>query len=230
MAMGKKTILAVAFTLVLLASMLAGVQFVKVARANFGPRLDLKLTINSPQNMTYTERNVSLVGSTVAQVDNWNWKLMGNESYVSEDIGIKLDDRWIGNVDATSTRKIQLINFTEVREQKNEEGTVIFHNCFYNFTLPLKDLSEGSHLLVVNTDTDRAEISFTINTATPSPNITSSPSPTIEPTAKPTSTPNHQSGFLGTNLPLEYGYALLAVLVVLVVAGLSLAYFKKLRK
>jgi hypothetical protein len=55
---------------------------------------------------------------------------------------------------------------------------------------------------------------------------TSSPSPTIA----PTSTPQKQTGFLGTNLPTEYGYAIVAVLAVAVVAGLSLAYFKKLRK
>jgi hypothetical protein len=35
---------------------------------------------------------------------------------------------------------------------------------------------------------------------------------------------------LGTNLPVEYGYAIVAVLVIVAVAGLSLFYFKKLRK
>jgi hypothetical protein len=39
-----------------------------------------------------------------------------------------------------------------------------------------------------------------------------------------------QPGFLGTSLPLEYGYAIVAVLVIIVVAGLSLAYSKRYRK
>jgi hypothetical protein len=55
-------------------------------------------------------------------------------------------------------------------------------------------------------------------------------SSTIEPTAEPTPTPKQPSGFLGTNLPMEYGYAIIAVLVIVVVAGLSLVYLKKVRK
>jgi hypothetical protein len=62
----------------------------------------------------------------------------------------------------------------------------------------------------------------------PSPSSTLSPSPSA--TLAPTSTQKAQSGFLGTNLPTEYGYAIVAALVIIVVAGLSLAYFKKLRK
>jgi hypothetical protein len=49
----------------------------------------------------------------------------------------------------------------------------------------------------------------------------------IEPTPPPTTTP---PGFLGTSLPIEYGYAIVAVLGIIIVAGLSLVYFKKLRK
>jgi hypothetical protein len=63
-----------------------------------------------------------------------------------------------------------------------------------------------------------------------SPIISSSDEPTTEPSCQPISSPRQQSGFLGTNLPLEYGYAIVAVLVIIVVAGLSLVYFKKLRK
>ena len=58
----------------------------------------------------------------------------------------------------------------------------------------------------------------------------SSHSTTIVPIATPTVTPKQKTGFLGTNLPIEYGYALVTVLVIIIVAGLSLAYLKKLRK
>jgi hypothetical protein len=57
----------------------------------------------------------------------------------------------------------------------------------------------------------------------------STPSPTIEPTPEPTQA-SKQTGFFGTSLPVEYGYAIVAVLVIIVVAGLSLVYLKKLRK
>jgi hypothetical protein len=62
-------------------------------------------------------------------------------------------------------------------------------------------------------------------TSSPSPN----PIPTLSPTLEPTST-QKQTGFLGTSLPLEYGYVIVAVLVIIVVAELSLVYLKKLRK
>jgi hypothetical protein len=69
-------------------------------------------------------------------------------------------------------------------------------------------------------------------TPSPSPNPTSTPTlaPTIEPTIVQSTSPQQSIGFLGTNLPVEYGYALVAVLVIIVVAGLSLVYHKKLRK
>jgi hypothetical protein len=65
---------------------------------------------------------------------------------------------------------------------------------------------------------------------TSSPSLTQQPTPSPSPTAEPTSTPKQQTGFLGTNLPTEYGYAIVAVLVIIIVAGLSLVYFKKQRR
>lgn len=46
----------------------------------------------------------------------------------------------------------------------------------------------------------------------------------------PTPTPKPQSGFLGTSLQAEYGYAIVVAGVIIVVAGLSLFYSKKRRK
>jgi len=96
----------------------------------------------------------------------------------------------------------------------------------------------------------RQFVSFAVNSplTSPSPSIeilpsetpSSSPNPTPSPTLAPTvestsipeatSIPKQQTGFLGTNLPMEYGYAIVAVLVIIVVAGLSLVYFKKQRR
>jgi hypothetical protein len=69
--------------------------------------------------------------------------------------------------------------------------------------------------------------SFPSSTPSSTPLSTPTLAPTIEPTAEPSSTPKTPSGFLGTNLPMQYGYAVVAVLVIIVVAGLSLAYLKR---
>lgn len=46
---------------------------------------------------------------------------------------------------------------------------------------------------------------------------TSTP-PLTAPTTKPTATPNQQTGFFGTNLPAEYGYAIIGATIIAVVA------------
>jgi hypothetical protein len=74
------------------------------------------------------------------------------------------------------------------------------------------------------------ELNPTQSSPAPTSTATSNLSPAPSPIMEPTSTPKPPSGFLGTNLPAEYGYALVAVLVIIVVAGLSLVYLKKLRK
>jgi hypothetical protein len=66
-----------------------------------------------------------------------------------------------------------------------------------------------------------------LTTPSPSPSPTPVPtlSPTEAPTLEPTSTPKHQIGFLGTNLPTEYGYAIVVILLVGVVGVSLLLYF-----
>jgi parallel beta-helix repeat protein len=50
---------------------------------------------------------------------------------------------------------------------------------------------------------------------------------TLPPTEPP---PSQQPGFLGTSLPVEYGYAILAVIVVIAGAAAFLVYVRKIRK
>jgi hypothetical protein len=71
-------------------------------------------------------------------------------------------------------------------------------------------------------------ISTPQTSATPSPNASLGPlsSQTLEPIPKP----NQQTGLFGTGLPLEYGYAIVAVLVIIVAGASLLVYFKKLGK
>jgi hypothetical protein len=72
--------------------------------------------------------------------------------------------------------------------------------------------------------------SLSAPSASPSPSPSPTPSPTIKPTIEPTSTPKRTTGFLGTSLPKEDGYAIVAVSVILVAAGLSLVYFIRRNK
>jgi hypothetical protein len=117
-----------------------------------------------------------------------------------------------------------------------------------NFTIfgnaTLTGLSGGSHQLIVYA-IDSAGlvgqtklIQFAVNAtanepiSTSKPSVTRSPfpSPTFEPKVEPTSTPKPASGFSGTNLLVEYDYAIVAVLVIIAITGLSLVYFKRFRR
>jgi hypothetical protein len=77
-----------------------------------------------------------------------------------------------------------------------------------------------------------SEVEFTIaySSMEPSSRATPTPSSSPAPTIEPISTPKQPTGFLGTSLPTEYCYAIVAVLGIVVVAGLSVVYFKRLRK
>ena len=49
-------------------------------------------------------------------------------------------------------------------------------------------------------------------------------------TAPPTEHPQDQLGFLGSNLPLEYGYATVTIVAVIIAAAAFLLYFRKIKK
>ncbi len=72
----------------------------------------------------------------------------------------------------------------------------------------------------------------TMPTPTPSPTPSPSPSPTLQPQASsspiPTSKP--RTGFLGTSLPTEYGYAIVIVVAVVVIAAIALVLRRRLLK
>jgi hypothetical protein len=104
----------------------------------------------------------------------------------------------------------------------------------------LTGVSEGNHTLTVYAQdtlglvgaSDPTYFGVLVSSST----ATALNTPTLQPTASPvlspavpilTSTPSKEPGFLGINLPLEYSYALVAVLAIIVVAGLSLAYLKR---
>jgi len=112
------------------------------------------------------------------------------------------------------------------------------------FSIVLNDLTEGFHVVRISVTSETFYYPFESypfyvsfhrlgsNTEAITFSIAPQhiPSPTIEPTIEPTSTPKPHAGFLGTNLPTEYGYAIVAALVIIVVAGLSLFFYKKQRR
>ncbi len=89
----------------------------------------------------------------------------------------------------------------------------------------LTGLSQGTHTILVFANDTNGNVGssgptqFTVNTSTPS----SPPSPS----PSPISTAQQQSGFLGSSLPWEYGYALVAVVVILAVAAVVLVFRKR---
>ena len=95
-------------------------------------------------------------------------------------------------------------------------------NVTINGNITLSGLSDGLHSIIVyNNDVagdigTSSRVQFTVNTTKPSP----SPSPS----------PYQPTSFLGTNLPIEYGYAIVAVLASMVVVGAGLAFYFKKRK
>jgi len=105
-------------------------------------------------------------------------------------------------------------------------------NITISRNVTLTGLTDGIHTLIVYANDTVGNVGhsdlvqFTIDTSTPAPTLV----PTLEPTITPHPHGTMPTGFLGTNIPTEYGYAIVAILVIIIVAGLSLVYLKKLRK
>jgi hypothetical protein len=202
----------------LLVSISVGVQFVKSVKANYFPPWNSEIVIDTPQNATYASGNIALKGSIICITAD-----SGNNCSAQFWLDTKSIDSYESGVPLAGIKAIM-----------NSEGTTVAWYSFYNFTLPLSDLSDGSHIVTVNLVSYRqvspTTVSFTINTAQPTPLPSSTPNPSPFPIIEPTATPLPQSGFLGTNLPLEYGYAIIAAALIAVVALAVVALRKRYRK
>jgi hypothetical protein len=108
----------------------------------------------------------------------------------------------------------------------------------------ITEIPPGSHIVIFYaTDLSgnpwTSEV-FNLIIPQPTPAPTSIPSPsvspgrtlslTIEPSVEPSSTPKQQTGFLGTNLPGEYGYAIVVAVVVVVVLAVGALAIRRRRK
>jgi hypothetical protein len=232
--MSKKKLLAAAFIAVLIVSMLISATYVNEARAEIlGPlviRWDAfpsinEIEISTPRNTTYTESSVLL---------NFTLSIYGSIG----DVGYSIDG---GEVE-------RITNLTEIfQEPAPSLYLPPYVHTIYWGNLTFSDLSQGNHSITVYLGYQHlgshkryevysfASANFTISTPTlpteipfnPSPTEQPTPAPTLSPTLEPTSTPKQQSGFLGTSLPLEYGYAIIAVAVIAVVALVAVTLRKR---
>jgi len=253
--MVKKIVATIVFIVILLVSMLNGFQLVELTKANFiilptEPNTDPpQLIVHSPLNGSSYHGEVTLDFTLIKPV-SWEPQPTANGGKTLKVGGIANIHYIIDNLPEPHYLYEEETNPIALDELPRVS----------NFSKTIKGLPAGEHSiqLVVSSLTwyspDNSgiygtskppfyypnitiadTISFAIepeptSTISPSPSPSPTHTPIIEPTVKPTSTPKPQSGFLGTNLPTEYGYAIIAVLVVAVVAGLSLVYFKKIRK
>jgi hypothetical protein len=216
--MSKKKLVAFTAVLTLLVSTLLGGQFFNVTRGNMVPAYPLEIKMQSKSNVTYTTNSVSFDFEVVYYSDGFSW--------------YSLDGRSTGY---------------RVHEISRGSQSPVYgggQSYFYELNFAL---SNGLHTFVVHATQDvpgkakdaSATVYFTINSTSISPPlspsvVTTTPSPipsaAIEPTSEPTLIPKQQTGFLGTNLPVEYGYAIIAAAVIAIVAVAAIALRKRHRK
>ena len=215
MVVNKKRLITVVPVLLILAALIAQPQFSLTVSANSMPYYPFVILVSPPPmqsiNSSFTPITVRVIG--LSNIEHVDWLRYSLDGQSPVPLRFKAE---------ASTYPY----FIEISEN------------YYLYNLP-----DGRHTIVIEGETTSNKALslstyFWVDTtpASPSPTITPSPSPsptsapTIEPTAQPTSTPKQQSGFFGTSIPVEFGYAIVAVLVIVVTAGLSLGYYKRLRK
>ena len=224
--MNKNRILILALILVVSLSIL--VQADQFVRGNIFPPYnnddvsDPSVSIISPSNQSYSVNSVQLT-FTVTGADS------------SDIIKYSLDGTLKNQFYGSRTVSENLVSLTEGAHTVQIDVYYIGAKLDWSHSVMQEPAEKHQivHFSVVSlpsTSPSTEPSTSVISTQSPSP----SPIPTIEPTKTPTLTPTdtpiQQTGFLGTSLPLEYGYAIVAVLVIIVVAGVSLVYFKKFRK
>ena len=224
----KKALLTIIIVFTLLSLSLVNLSLIDTASAETGGSISFSsgITLYSPVNKTYNGENLLL---------NLSLHLAGNFASVDPNISMNysIDETYKGVVPLKSNGQMDMFTTAigTVNLPKLPQGSHCLTINLYGLN---QKTYEPKYLSYVNTVYFST---FGINptlsptaTPSPSPTLSPSPSPTSEPTKAPTSTPKQQTGFLGTNLPTEYGYAIVAVLVLAVVAGLSLVYFMKVKR
>jgi len=168
--MGKKTFMATTITSGLLISLIAGVQFVEVARANPFPTYPV-ISIESPTNKTYTANSLLL---NVTLLTQWDGLYFTSENRI---VNYCID--WKDSIQITPTE----YKFDAEKQASIFSGSAV-----------LTDLTEGTHNLRVNAEyhydngkqvfVSNSNVNFTID-PNYSPSLLPSPSPTLTSTPSP---------------------------------------------
>jgi len=188
--------------LTLLFSATLGIQFITTTRANPIVYQEPKITVLSPSQEVY---NTSCVPLNVT-IQLFGYTYSGNLENI----------QWLNySIDTEAPTPIP-VSYSSAYDTV---GSSILSGSD-----TLSDLPNGLHNLVIQGKTDYngtiyASVNFTINV--PSQN------PSLNPASSNTSL-TQPSGFLGTNLPMTYGYAIVCTAVILTVLGVGLLIrFKK---
>lgn len=217
MAMSRKRLLAAATIRILSLSYLGGVTIVDLASADPGPYIGYAtLSVLSPeQNKTYNVNSITLTF-------NVSWASFPDDYALAQ---YYLDGQG--------------------------KGSIYAKDAYSPYSVTLNGLNDGAHTVQIKMTVYWKEyesnlVSFNVNTktsplasATPAPTPTSapqlSPSPSPSPSSSltqkpetslsPSPTPLQQTSFLGTSLSMEYGYAIVATLLVMSV--LALTYYSR---
>jgi hypothetical protein len=231
----KKKLLILIFTLSLLICIISLTQMESV-EANFAPSPDTIITLQLPRHTTLS---ASLPFEIVVFPSNSVELIFTMETNIRLVYCFSLDTQERTQVNATLV----------AHRTESQEGGGVFSYTRYTekVTIDFSGLSEGAHILTFYQVWDQPygqvestkTIHFAIDDTIPSPSSTIATSPIVKQqpetspapssATEPTSTPKPSSGFLGASLPIEYGYAIAAVLVIIVVAGLSVVYFRRLK-
>ena len=212
----KKTLLATITLTFLLVLMLTGFHSVKVTNAQFPSPPASPIFITSPSNATSYSINLLNLNASIEGMIASNENIsMAYSLDAGDNISLPISYQDNG-VPFTAI----IIGATILPPLLNGNHSITVYVEFDEYNVGV-----GGTFYPKYVASESSLVNFTID-AIPQPTTTPSPSPS--PSLSPT--PKHQTGFFGTNLPVEYGYAIVAVLVIIAVAGLSLVYLKKRRK
>ena len=245
--MSKKIFFAIAFTVII--SLAAIAQNSALVAANFmlnpddfsprptiPPAHEPTITIENPKNMTYRTNNVQLkIAAATSQLDSK--AELYNIAYYLDGIALTVLDSAY-TVGPPSYIYYANLNLTEGKHTLQAIASARnWDNNYYNAgsVVALHGSTVKGYSDIVNFEVNSPTSTYDPAPTSQSPlipySISPATAPTMEPiieqTAVPTSTLKQQTGFLGTNLPTEYGYSIIIILIIAVVAGLSLVHFKK---
>jgi len=186
--------------------------------------------VNGIEN-TYNNVILAMFGGTLYQLyDYWNHYPIGSSNVsISKEQAINIAKQSIPNIHFKFVVDKPEFTFAGLTMQLRENALY----PHWEIVLPIWIIDVPQSMLSVRVKlwADTGEV-YDVTNPSPfrgRPDGENSTVPSIEPT--PTEpAPSQQQGFLGSKLPLEYGYAVVTVIAVAMAAAAFLVYFRKIKK